>query len=323
MSKKQHKFKYSPLFFIKRRKVKRKHLFSVIGFLITATVMGFLAFWIFSEVVSSRTQSKLYHENQALKANYDVLEKKFDNLNLVLNDIQNRDDNLYRFLLNADAIPSEIRNSGMGGINRYQNLGKLPEGELIKKTTEQLENLIKKAYIQSKSFDEVENLANLQKTMLSSVPAIIPIRKELLRSHPSGFGRRLHPVYGVHRMHKGMDFSVPSGSDIYATGDGVVTKVKRDKGYGIHVVVKHNYGGYETRYAHMMRAKAKVGQKVKRGTVIGYVGSTGVSTAPHLHYEVRRNGKVLNPINFYNNDLTPEEYEQIIHDTNNSVQSFD
>ncbi len=323
MPKKQHKFKYFPLFFTKKGKIKRKHLFSVLGFLITATVMGFLTFWTFSQMVSSDSKSKLHHENETLKANYNLLEKKVDNLNLVLNDIQNRDDNLYRFLLNADAIPSEIRNSGMGGINRYKNIEQLPEGELIKRTTEKLDNLIKKAYIQSKSFDEVENLANLQKKMLTSIPAIMPIRKELLRSRPGGYGRRLHPVYGVYRMHKGMDFSVPSGSDIYATGDGIVTKVKRDRGYGIYVVIKHNYGGYETRYAHMMRAKAKVGQRVKRGTVIGYVGNTGVSTAPHVHYEVRRNGKILNPINFYNNDLTPEEYEQIIHDTNNSVQSFD
>ncbi len=323
MPKNQYRFDPESINFEKESKSFNRRLFSILGFIITAGIVGFFAFWIFSKYIGTPYEKSLILENESLKSNYNLLEKRLANLDAVLEDIQNRDDNLYRFLLNSDPIPNELRNSEIAKNKKYKQLKKLSNSEIIEKNTEKLDQLLKKAYVQSKSFDEVEQLANGKKKKLTSIPAIMPIRKELLRSRPSGFGRRLHPVYGVYRMHKGMDFSVPSGSDIYATGDGIVKKVQRGSGYGIHVVIQHYDGGYETLYAHMMRAKVKRGQKVKRGDVIGYVGSTGTSTAPHVHYEVRKNGHHQNPINYYTNDLTPEEYEQIINDTNNSVQSFD
>ncbi|PVX50953.1 peptidase M23-like protein [Balneicella halophila] len=323
MAKNQYRFNPESVRFENQSNPSRKKILLTLGFIVTAMLTGFLTFWLFGELIGSPREQELLNENAALKANYEVMDKKLQNINAVLEDIQNRDDNLYRFLLNADPIPNELRNSGMGGINKYNKLDSLSNAEMVRTTAEDLDKMLKKTYVQSKSLDEIESLANLQKEMLTSVPAIMPIRKELLRTHPSGYGMRLHPIYGIYRMHKGMDFAAPSGTDIYATGDGVVTKVKRSKGYGIHVIIKHNYGGYETLYAHMIRAKAKVGQKVKRGDVIGYVGSTGDSTAPHVHYEVHKNGRVLNPINFYFNDLSPEEYEEIIHQSNNSVKSFD
>ncbi len=307
----------------KRLKKTKKRVLRTLGFFITAILTGLIALGIFTNFTTTPREYKLLHENQILKTNYDLLQKRMDYLNATLNDIQNRDDNLYRFILNADPIPEELRSSGLGGVNKHRQLEKTPERALAVNTSQKLDSLIKKAYVQSKSFDEVEELAKQKKTLLSSVPAIMPIRKELLRTPPGGYGMRIHPIYKIWRKHKGMDFAVPSGSDIFATGDGVVTKVTRGRGYGIHVVIKHNYGGYETLYAHMIRAKAKKGDKVKRGDVIGYVGSTGTSTAPHVHYEVRKNGQALNPINFYTNDLSPEEYEKIIHETNNSMQSFD
>ncbi len=307
----------------KRLKKIKKRVLRTLGFFITAILTGLIALGIFTNFTTSPREYKLLHENQILKTNYELLQKRMDYLNATLNDIQNRDDNLYRFILNSDPIPEELRYSGLGGMNKYRQLEKIPERALAAKTSQKLDSLIKKAYIQSKSFDEIEELAKQKKTLLSSVPAIMPIRKELLRTPPGGYGMRIHPIYKIWRMHKGMDFAVPSGSDIFATGDGVVKKVTRGGGYGIHVVIKHNYGGYETLYAHMIRAKAKKGDKVKRGDVIGYVGSTGTSTAPHVHYEVRKNGQALNPINFYTNDLSPEEYEKIIHETNSSMQSFD
>lgn len=324
MPESQYRFDPESVCFERQNSTSRRKILLALGFIVTAILTGFVTFWLFSRFVNTPKESNLINENEALKANYELLKKKLDNLNAVLQDIQNRDDNLYRFLLNSDPLPNELRNSGMGGINRYKHLEQLPNAELVKKTTEQLDRLLKKTYVQSKSLDEIEALANKRKEMLTSVPAIMPIRKELLRTPPSGYGMRLHPIYNIYKMHTGMDFAVPSGSDIFATGDGIVTKVKKNRGgYGIYVMIKHNYGGYETLYAHMIRAKAKVGEKVKRGDVIGYVGSTGTSTAPHVHYEVRKNGKTLNPINYYFNDLSPEEYEHIIHQTNNSVQSFD
>lgn len=324
MPKSQYRFDPESVRFEKQDSPSRKKILHTLGFIITAMLTGFVFFWAFPRLVNSPKEKELINENTALKANYEVMEKKLQNLNAVLEDIQNRDDNLYRFLLNADPLPNELRNSGMGGINKYKHLEELSNAEIVKNTTKNLHNMLKKTYVQSKSLDEIEALANKRKEMLTSVPAIMPIRKELLRTPPSGYGMRLHPVYGIYKMHTGMDFAVPSGSDIFATGDGVVEKVVHKKsGYGIHVVIKHNYGGYKTLYAHMIRAKAKPGAKVKRGDVIGYVGSTGTSTAPHVHYEVHQNGKVRNPINYYFNDLSPEEYEKIIHETNNSVQSFD
>lgn len=324
MPKSQYRFDPESVRFEKEGSPLRKRILFMLSFVITALFTGFLAFWLFSRFVDSPKERELQHENEALKANYELMDRKLDNINAILKDLQNRDDNLYRFLLSSDPLPQEIRNSGLGGINKYKYLEQLPEATIVKNTAEHLDKMLKKVYVQSKSLDEIEELANRRKMMLTSIPAIMPIRKELLRTPPSGFGLRLHPIYGIYKKHTGMDFSVPSGSDIFATGDGVVTKVRKKRtGYGIHVMIKHNYGGYETLYAHMIRAKAKVGDKVKRGDVIGYVGSTGTSTAPHVHYEVRKNGKILNPINFYFNDLSPEEYEKIIHETNSSVQSFD
>ncbi len=324
MPKNQYRFDPESVNFEKERKSVLRRIFLTLGFITTATIMGFIAFWIFSLFMQTPLELSLRSENQELKSKYKLLSKKMQNMNKVLNDLQNRDDNLYRFLLNTDPIPAELRSSSMLQNNKYEELELLNKSEIIEKNTENLEHLVNKAYVQSKSLDEIEKLANEKKKKLTSIPAIMPIRKELLRSRPSGYGRRLHPIYGVWKMHTGMDFSAPSGSNIYATADGIVKKVKKLKsGYGIHVVIQHHYGGYETLYAHMIRAKVKRGDRVKRGDIIGYVGNTGTSTAPHVHYEVRKNGHHQNPINYYTNDLTPEEYEKIIHDTNNSVQSFD
>lgn len=323
MEKSKYRFNPESVSFEKVTRNYWKKIGRGLAFFVTATIVGFVAYSIVFHYISSPKERKLMEENQVLQSNYKKLEKKLGTLTAVLDDIQNRDDNLYRFLLNADPLPSELRNSGIGGVNRYEHLEGLPNATIAKNTAKKLDDLLKKTYVQTKSLDELEALANDREKMLSSIPAIMPVKRELLRSKPSGYGMRLHPVYGTYKMHNGMDFSVPSGSKIYATGDGVVTKSKRERGYGNVVVIKHNYGGYETRYAHMLRTAKKVGQKVKRGDVIGFVGNTGLSTAPHLHYEVRKNGRIMNPINYYFGDLTPEEYEKIIHDTDSTVQSFD
>jgi murein DD-endopeptidase MepM/ murein hydrolase activator NlpD len=241
----------------------------------------------------------------------------------VLDEIQERDDNIYRVIFEADPIPNSIRKQGFGGINRYEKLLGLSNSELMINTSKKIDQLTKQLYLQSKSFDEVIDLAKNKSNMLASIPAIQPVANKDLKRMASGYGYRIHPIYKTRKMHYGMDFSAKTGTEIYATGDGVVSKIKRSKrGYGNYVKINHGFG-YETLYAHMSKYIVKKGQRVKRGEVIGYVGNSGISTAPHLHYEVRKDNKKINPMNFYYNDLSPEEYEKMLEISLQSNQSLD
>ena len=240
-----------------------------------------------------------------------------------MEDLQERDDNIYRVIFEAEPIPSTVREAGIGGVDRYSELEGLSNGDIVIETAKKLDLIAKKAYIQSKSLDELENLAKRKEDMLRSIPAIQPISNSDLKRIASSFGMRIHPFYKVPKMHTGMDFTAPTGTDIYATGDGVVQKVDySQRGYGNHVVIDHGFG-YATLYAHMHSISVRPGQKVKRGSVIGQVGNTGMSVAPHLHYEVHKAGKQINPINYFFNDLTPEEYEKVIELSSLPTQSFD
>jgi murein DD-endopeptidase MepM/ murein hydrolase activator NlpD len=199
----------------------------------------------------------------------------------------------------------------------------LANSEIVVATTERLDRLTKKLVVQSRSFDEVITLAKNKEAMLASIPAIQPVSNEKLTRVASGFNWRIHPIYKVRHFHTGIDFTAPRGTEIYATGDGVVEDVtSKGRGYGNHIIIDHGFG-YQTLYAHMSKFKVRKGEKVKRGDVIGYVGSTGTSTAPHLHYEVIKNGEKINPMNFFFNDLSPEEYEKVIELSSQSNQSFD
>jgi murein DD-endopeptidase MepM/ murein hydrolase activator NlpD len=187
-----------------------------------------------------------------------------------------------------------------------------------------MDRITKQLYIQSKSFDEVVQLAKSKERLIASIPAIMPInQKDLAHSVTSGFGWRTHPIYKTQEMHPGMDFSAEQGTPIYATGDGVVEVADNlAQGYGNHVVINHGFG-YQTLYGHMSRIACTIGKKIKRGQLIGYVGSTGLSTAPHLHYEVIKNGEKTNPINYYYNDLSPQQYQLMVELSKKSTQSFD
>lgn len=323
MTKNQYQFNPETVKFEKINHNYKKKILGIMGIFVTATIGGFLLFLFFAMFYDTPKERMLKMENTDLQTSYKRLEEKVKTINKVVESMEKRDDNLYRFLLNADPLPTELRNSGIGGVNRYQDYEDLPNAKIAKRLAKRIDNLMKKTYIQTKSLDELDSLAQQKQLMLASVPSIIPIRREFLRSRPSGFRMRFHPIHKIWRMHWGMDFSLPSGSEIYASGDGVVLKTNRGRGYGIHVVIKHNYGGYETLYAHMKKTAVKPGQKVKRGEIIGYVGNTGISTAPHLHYEVHKNGRKLNPINYYFNDLTPEEYNDLVLDANNPIQTLD
>ena len=216
-----------------------------------------------------------------------------------------------------------MRKAGFGGVNRYTELEGYENSDIVIQTARKLDQITREVYVQSKSYDELIKLATNKEKMLASIPAIQPISNKDLRRTASGWGWRIHPIYKIRKFHYGMDFTAPRGTPVYATGDGVVKRVIRSRrGYGNQILIDHGYG-YVTQYAHLNGFNVKKGQHVKRGDVIGFVGNTGLSTAPHLHYGVLYNGKYVNPINYYFNDLTADEYEKMVTLSQNAGQSFD
>jgi len=292
-------------------------------FFLSSILLSFFILMIFYQFFDSPKEKRLKLEIQNLTSQYEVINNDMKQVETVLDEIQERDDNIYRVIFEADPIPTSIRKQGFGGVNRYEKLLGLSNSELMINTSKKIDQLTKQLYLQSKSFDEVIDLAKNKSNMLASIPAIQPVANKDLKRMASGYGYRIHPIYKTRKMHYGMDFSAKTGTEIYATGDGIVSKIKRSKrGYGNYVKINHGFG-YETLYAHMSKYIVKRGQKVKRGEVIGYVGNSGISTAPHLHYEVRKDNKKINPMNFYYNDLSPEEYEKMLEISLQSNQSLD
>jgi len=268
-------------------------------------------------------EKNLVRENENLKINYVILKKKLQKIQLVLNDIKQRDNNIYRTIFEADPISDEVRQAGYGGVDLYKNLDGYSNSDLIKNTMQSTEKIEKQLVVQSKSFDEVVKLAKNKEKMLAHLPAIQPVENKDLKRMASGYGMRIHPILKTRRMHWGMDFTAKTGTPIYATADGVVKHAGwKANGFGKHVVITHGFG-YETLYAHMSKVAVKKGEKVKRGQIIGYVGNTGLSAGPHCHYEVHLNGKKINPINYYYNDLTPEAYAQMRKLATEENQSLD
>jgi murein DD-endopeptidase MepM/ murein hydrolase activator NlpD len=292
-------------------------------FLIGSAFTGLIMIIVFFQFFDSPKEKRLNREIDILTSQYEIVEDKLNQVELVLDDVQNRDDNIYRVIFEAEPIPKSIRKAGYGGINRYQDLKGYSNSELIINTNKKVDQISKQLYIQSKSYDEIIELAKNKADMLASLPAIQPVSNKNLSRMASGYGWRIHPIYKTRKLHAGMDFSAKSGTPIYATGDGKISKsIRSRRGYGNHVIIDHGYG-YKTLYAHMQKYIVHKGQKVKRGEVIGYVGNTGTSVGPHLHYEVIKDGKKINPVNFYYNDLTPDEYEKMLEISSQNNQSFD
>lgn len=313
-----HTLSYDKIELTLRDKIVRSFMFLGAGLVIGVVIYG-LAY----SFIDSPKEKQLKVDNAQLLSQYVILNKKLEQLAIVMEDVQHRDDNIYRVIFEAEPIAEEIRKAGFGGVNRYKELEGYNDSELIIKTAEKLDKLSKQLYIQSKSFDEVFEMAKKKEEMLASLPAIQPVSNIDLTRMASGFGNRTDPVYKTPKFHAGMDFTAPTGTPIYATGDGKIIRADRkSRGYGNHVRIEHGYG-YVTLYAHMSKIAVKVGQKVKRGDVIGYVGNTGKSVGPHCHYEVRKNGTPINPVNFYFNDLTPKQYAKMIKLSNESTQSLD
>ena len=294
-----------------------------LGFLSVSAFFGLIMIIVFFQFFDSPKEKKLKREIENLVFQYDILNKKLAKIDLVLDDLQQRDDNIYRVIFEADPIPNSIRKAGFGGVNRYKDIRNFSNSELVIEAAKKIDKLSKQLYIQSKSFDKVIDLAKNKADMLAAIPAIQPIANKDLKRIASGYGYRIHPIYKTRKLHTGMDFTAPQGTPIYATGDGTIEKVRRSKrGYGNHVIVDHGFG-YQTLYAHMTKSIVNRRQKVKRGEIIGYVGNTGTSVAPHLHYEVIRNKRKINPVNYYYNDLNPKEYEKMLEISSQNNQSFD
>jgi murein DD-endopeptidase MepM/ murein hydrolase activator NlpD len=287
---------------------------NALGIFAMVVIMASVIGWGFYELFESPKELMQRNEIEELKFYYEKLEGDINTLSAILADIEDRDDNIYRVVLGAEPIDKSIRNAGVGGVDRYEFLrGKnLTHEELLVKIHERIDLLRRKLYIESKSQDEVVKLTENKEKLFAAIPAIQPISNKQLVALASGFGLRTHPIYKVRKLHSGIDFAASIGTPIYATADGQVKEVSvKFSGYGKMVEIDHGFG-YRTRYAHMHEFAVRQGQNVKRGDLIGYVGNTGLSTAPHLHYEVLINGTQVDPVHYFYNDLTPSEYERIL-----------
>ena len=323
MSKINYKFNSKSLSFEKITVPIRKRVFRVLSYLATGLVFATLTIILAYKYLDSPKEKQLQREISELTLQYELLNSRIGKVTEVLTDMQERDNNIYRTIFEAEPIPNSIRQAGFGGVDRYKALQGFNSSDLLIETSKRLDRISKQLYIQSKSFDDLTQLVKGKEKLLASIPAIQPVSNKDLRHQPSGFGWRTHPIYKTAEFHPGMDFAAPQGTEIYATGDGTIERADAmAQGYGNHVVINHGYG-YKTLYGHMSKIAVQVGQQVKRGQLIGFVGSTGLSTAPHVHYEVVKGGEKMNPINYYYNDLTPEQYQKLIELSSQSSQSFD
>ena len=296
-----------------------KFLFFVITSLAFSAVLIFLSFTFFE----SPKERILEREVSQYELQYHIMNDRLAQMQKLMDELSDIDDNIYRVIFEAEPIPKSVRRAGYGGIDRYSRLEGYENSELLIETSKKLDKIASQVYVQSKSFDEVYDLALNKEKMLASIPAIQPVSNTDLKRLSSYYGYRPDPIYKVRKFHAGVDFSAPQGTPIYSTGEGVVTKVKRSRrGYGNTIEIDHGFG-YVTFYAHLKEFKVKKGQKVKRGELIATVGNSGKSTAPHLHYEVRKNKRTVNPIYYFFNDLTPEEFETILDRSKIPSQSLD
>ena len=300
----------------------RQRAFSYARRLFVGMGLGAGAFIILLLIFGSPSEKNLRVENSRLLAQYDILSHRLDEALGVMQQLQQRDDNLYRVIMQADPVSEGLRNANYGKTNRYEELMDMSNSKLVVKTTQQMDLLARRLYIQSKSYDEVIDLCKKHDEMLASIPSIQPVANKNLRQTASGYGMRVDPIYKTMKFHAGMDFSANTGTPVYATGNGTVVKAGWEGLYGNCIIINHGFG-YVTKYAHLSKIDVRAGQKVSRGAVIGKVGSTGKSTGPHLHYEVRLKGQIMNPVNFYFMDLTAEDYDKMIQIAANHGKVYD
>ena len=312
MSKYKYKFNPESLNYDKIERTSKQKFFQALSYILASIFLAVIIIIVFSFFFDTPKEKSLKRENKQLLVQYKLMDKKLVQISSVLSDIQQRDDNIYRVIFEADPIPKSIREAGFGGVNRYAKLEGYSNSNLVIETATKLDRLSKKLYVQSKSYDKIIDMAKNKQKYFSCIPAIAPISDKDLIRFASGFGYRIHPIYKTRKMHTGIDLTAPTGTKIYATGDGKVVKAGLSKGgYGQRVIINHDYG-YKTVYAHLKQVFVSEGQKLKRGEVLGSLGNTGHSTGAHLHYEVRKSNIPINPINFYFNDINAEEYELMV-----------
>lgn len=309
------------------RKVERKKgrtIGFVLLFITASVLMGLiLLITVFNSGIDTPKERRLERENANYALQLSILQSEMDLASKVLENVQQRDNEIYRVLLDANPIPNEVRKAGFGGVNRYENLQGYENSEMIMESHKRMDQITKQLDIQSKSLDEIARLSTDKEKLLAAIPAIQPVSNEDLTRMASGFGYRTDPFTKARKLHKGMDFTAPRGTPIYATGDGTVSRADaRASGYGKHIRITHGYG-YESLYAHLSKYNVRKGQKVKRGDLIGYVGSTGRSEAPHLHYEIFKDKQRINPIHFYYGKLSPAEFDELLKQSLQENQSLD
>lgn len=323
MAKTKYKFNPESLSFDKIRLGVREVLLRSLAYIIGSMILAVIYSFIFALFIDSPKEKVLKREIAQLTLQYELIHREMGNIDKVIQHLQETDDNLYRTVFGAEPIPATLRQGGVGGVIRYNELEGFNNSRIVIETTKRLDAIRRKIYVQSKSFDELIGLAEEKEDMLRSIPAIIPIATKDLTRIASGFGLRIHPVYKISKFHSGMDFTAPLGTEIYASGDGTISSVSSNRrGMGNYLVINHGFG-YSSTYAHMDSFAVRNGQKVRRGDVIGYVGNTGMSIAPHLHYEIKLNGTNVDPVNYFFNDLTAAEYDEMIEVASKTGQSFD
>lgn len=302
----------------------RYYLKRVFGILGLGVASGALFFFLYITFIQSPVERQLVEENNMIRTQFKVLNRQLDDAIKIMEIIEERDDNFYRVMLEADSIPISMRKGTSSLTARYDKWKNLRVGDIVKETTQKMDVLNRMLYIQSSSFDELVDLALKNEDRLKHIPAIMPVMNKDLKRTASGYGYRIDPIYQTKRFHKGMDFSAEVGTEIYATGAGTVTFAGWKQGYGNCVIIDHGYD-YETLYAHCSKIKKGLrrGSKVQRGDVIAYVGNTGKSTGPHLHYEVHVDGQPQNPSHYYYLDLSPDQYDEMIRIASDSGKMFD
>ena len=310
----------------KRVRVKKgKRVGLILLSILSVFLSGFIIFLIYLNIpfLESPKEKVLQRELSNMKLQYELLNKKMDQAGLVLDELMERDNNIYRIYFESNPIPEEQRRAGFGGVNRYKNLEGFDNSDIIISTNKKLDVLTRQIVVQSKSLDDIVELAKTEEDLLAAIPAIQPVRNEDLNRMASGYGYRTDPFTKVRKFHGGMDFSAPRGTPVFLTGNGVVTRADGYvAGYGKHIRIDHGYG-YMSLYGHLNDFNVRKGQRVKRGDIIGYVGSTGRSTAPHLHYEVHKNGQRINPLNFYYGSISAEEFAELLEKSQIENQSLD
>jgi murein DD-endopeptidase MepM/ murein hydrolase activator NlpD len=319
MAKGKYHFNYETLSFVKIQVSFRDIFYKrILPHLTGALFIGIILFIGATYFIDSPFLKKLKTQNNEFLLRYEMLNKRIEHASKVLTEMQQKDDNVYRLMFEASPIPASVRKAGFGGSERYTYLNGYDNSKMMVETATNLDILSKQIVVQSKSYDEVIEMVKNKEKMVASIPAIQPIAIKDLERFGSPFGYRMHPILHYVRMHEGVDLTAKSGTKVYATGNGIVSRTELGgSGLGINIKISHGYG-YMTVYAHLSKLLVRSGQRVKRGDLIGLVGSTGLSTSPHLHYEVRINNVPVNPLNFYYNDLTDEEYQKMLESSSKS-----